>query len=246
MLATLSLFHVINPMQRILVTALVAGGIAGLFVFAVQHAKLTPLILAAEVYESGAAERQPNAPGGPEHVPPAWEPSSGPERTAYTALADIIVGVGYALLLVGAFVLRGAPVDVSRGMAWGAAGYAVFSLAPALGLPPELPGSHSADLFTRQEWWLGTAAATAGGSALLAFSRSVLLKAAGAVVLALPHLIGAPHPHEIGGPVPPELAAEFTAASLATSALFWLVLGALCGGIYARLGRREAPLRSYS
>src|SRR5260221_3743012 len=161
MLATLSLFHVINPMQRILATALIAGGIAGLFVFAVQHAKLTPLILAAEVYESGAAERQPNAPGGPEHVPPAWEPSSGPERTAYTALADIIVGVGYALLLVGAFVLRGAPVDVSRGMAWGAAGYAGFSLAPALGLPPALPGSHSADLFTRQEWWLRTAAANA-------------------------------------------------------------------------------------
>jgi cobalt transporter subunit CbtA len=231
-------------MRRILVTALVAGGIAGLFVFAVQHAKLTPLILAAEVYEAGAAEHRPNAPG--EHVPPAWEPSSGLERTAYTALADIVVGVGYALLLVGAFVLRGAPVDVSRGMAWGAAGYAVFSLAPALGLPPELPGSHAADLFARQEWWLGTVAATACGSALLAFSRSVLPKGAGALVLALPHLIGAPHPHEIGGPVPPELAAEFTAASLATSALFWLVLGALCGGIYARLGQREARLRSYS
>src|SRR5258708_15772155 len=130
MFATLSLFNVINPMQRILVTALVAGGIAGLFVFAVQHAKLTPLILAAEVYESGAAERQPNAPGGPEHVPPAWEPSSGPERTAYTALADIIVGGGYALLLVGAFVLRGPPVDVSPGMACAAAGLPFFLLRP--------------------------------------------------------------------------------------------------------------------
>jgi len=233
-------------MRRILLTALVAGGIAGLFVFAVQYAKLTPLILAAEIYESGAAEHEHNDPAGPPHDPPAWEPSNGLERTAYTVLADIIVGVGYAFLLAGAFVLRGAPVDVPRGMAWGAAGYAVFSLAPAMGLPPELPGSHAADLFARQEWWLGTVAATACGSALLAFSRSVLLKAAGAVVLALPHLIGAPHPHPIGGPVPPELAAEFTAASLATTALFWLVLGALAGGIYARLSRREAPSASYS
>src|SRR5260221_6906818 len=148
MLATLSLFHVINPMQRILVPALVAGGIAGFFVFAVQHAKLTPLILAAEVYESGAAERQPNAPGGPEHVPPAWEPSSGPEPTAYTALADIIVGVGYALLLAGAFVLHGAPVDVSRGVPSGAAGYAVFSLPPAPGRPPATPARPSPSLFT--------------------------------------------------------------------------------------------------
>lgn len=233
-------------MRRILVTALVAGCIAGLFAFAVQHAKLTPLILAAEVYEEGAAEHQHDDMGGHEHPPPpAWEPSNGLERTAYTALADIVIGVGCALLLVGSFVLRGAPVDAPRGMAWGAVGFAVFSLAPAMGLPPELPGSHSADLFARQEWWLGTAAATAGGSALLAFSRSVLLKAAGAVVLALPHLIGAPHPHEIGGPVPPELAAEFTAASLATMALFWLVLGALSGGIYAWLGQRDAPLISY-
>ncbi len=166
-------------MRHILVTALVAGCIAGLLFFAVQHAKLTPLILAAEVYESGAAEHQPNSLGGAEHASPAWEPSSGLERTAFTALADIIVGVGYALLLVGAIALRGSPVDVSRGMAWGAAGYAVFSLAPALGLPPELPGSHAADLLARQEWWLGTVAATACGSALLAFSRPVLLKVVG-------------------------------------------------------------------
>ena len=226
-------------MRRILVAALAAGCIAGLFAFAVQHARLTPLILAAETYEDRAAEHQPGAPAAGEHAS-AWEPANGLERTLYTALADVIVGVGYALLLVGAFVLRGAPVDAWRGLAWGAAGFAVFSLAPALGLPPELPGSHSADLFARQEWWLGTAAATAVGAALLAFARAPLLRVAGVVVLALPHLIGAPQPPQIGGPVPPELAAAFTAASLATTALFWLVLGALSGAIYARLGRRPA------
>jgi cobalt transporter subunit CbtA len=232
-------------MRRILLTALVAGGLGGLFVFALQHARLTPLILAAEVYETGAAEHEHENARGPQQDAPAWQPSNGLERAAYTALADVIVAVGYACLLVGAFVLRGDPVDVPRGMAWGAAGYAVFSLAPAMGLPPELPGSHAADLFARQEWWLATVAATAAGSALVAFSRTVLLKAAGAVVLALPHLIGAPHPQAIGGAVPPELAAEFTAASLATSALFWLVLGALAGGIYARLGRRTGLSASY-
>ncbi|HEX7968574.1 MAG TPA: hypothetical protein VF502_10160 [Stellaceae bacterium] len=41
-------------------------------------------------------------------------------------------------------------------------------------------------------------------------------------------------------------AVQFTAASLATNAVFWLVLGAPCGGIYTPLGRRGTPLFSHS
>ena len=52
------------------------------------------------------------------------------------------------------------------------AGFAVFMLAPSLGLPPELPGMPAAELGPRQVWWLLTAAATAAGLALLAFRRT--------------------------------------------------------------------------
>jgi cobalt transporter subunit CbtA len=218
-------------MQRILATALVAGSIAGLFVFALHIARLTPLILAAEAYERA----EPHAEVDAEHG--SWAPSEGLERTAYTAVADMIVGIGFALLLVGGFTLRGKPIDLRAGLAWGIAGYAVFTLAPAFGLPPELPGSHAAGLLARQEWWAGTVVASALGLALMAFSTSLMGRAVGIGLIMLPHLIGAPPPPEIGGALPAELAAEFTAASMAITAAFWLVLGAVSGGIYARLGR---------
>ncbi len=130
--------------------------------------------------------------------------------------------------------LRGEPTNATLGVLWGAGGYVAFSLAPSLGLPPELPGTFTADLAARQLWWLGTAVASACGLALLVLARSTPLKLLGGFSLALPHLIGAPHPPAIGGAVPPELAAEFAAVSLATPALFWVALGALCGGLYAR------------
>ena len=54
-------------------------------------------------------------------------------------------------------------------MFWGFAGFAVFTLAPGLGLPPELPAMPAADLGDRQIWWTATVLATAVGLALIAF-----------------------------------------------------------------------------
>ena len=108
-------------MQKILFTAIVAGCLAGIFVFAVQSFKLTPLILEAEVYEDAdaakkeAAEAASAAAMGMEHhqhEEEAWEPANGFERNAYRFVADLGVGVGFALMLVGAFSLRGEPMDV--------------------------------------------------------------------------------------------------------------------------------------
>lgn len=216
-------------MQRIFLTAIVAGIVAGLAGFGLQSAKLTPLILHAETYESVDEGGHEHDHGGE-----AWTPADGFERSAWSAVANIGVGVGYALLLVGAFALRGEKMDATRGLLWGLAGFAVFSLAPGFGLSPELPGSMAADLFARQTWWIGTAAATAGGLWLLAFYRPVALKAAGIALLALPHVIGAPHPEAIGGAPPTELSAEFAAASLAVAAVFWAVLGTVGGWFYSR------------
>ncbi len=107
--------------------------------------------------------------------------------------------------------------------------------APALGLPPEPPGVDAGPLAARQAWWLGTAIATALGLWLLAFAGRRELRLLGIVVLAVPHLVGAPHVELSGGPTPPALIEEFIAASLVTSAVFWLVLGGVSGLVYRRL-----------
>ncbi len=222
-------------MRHLLLTALVAAFIAGVTVFAVQSAKVVPLIIAAEAYEEAAPT--PAEPAGHAHTSEAWEPAEGFERQAYTALADLLVAFGFALVLTGLFALRGRRVDARQGLLWGLAGFAVFAGAPALGLPPELPGSQAAELGLRQFWWFGTVLATGAGLALLVLQSRVLPRAAGVVMMALPHLVGAPHPHEAAGTAPPELVAQFIVASLITSAVFWVVLGSSAGWLYGRLAR---------
>lgn len=216
-------------LRRLLLTALVAGTLAGLAAAAVQQVKAVPLLLQAEAYEKAA---------GGEAEDGAWEPAPGMERIAYRVATDVIAGIGFGLILSGAFALdglAGGRIDPKRGVLWGLGGFAAFSLAPALGLPPELPGMAAAALGARQAWWLGTVTATAAGIGLLAFGARLPWRALGIALLLLPHLIGAPHPSEEGGTVPPELAAAFAAASLVSAALFWLVLGGAGGWVYRRL-----------
>jgi cobalt transporter subunit CbtA len=229
--------------QRVFLTAVIAGLCAGLVVFAAQRVKIYPLIELAEVYEAQAATAHAHDHAH-EHGAAAeaeWEPAPGFERGAYSLVADIVAGVGFALLLVGAVALanlRGHAIDLRRGVMWGAAGFVVFTLAPSLGLAPELPGMAAADLVVRQEWWIGTVLATACGLGLIVFWRSWPYRIAGVVALVAPHLIGAPLDTEAGS-VPPELAAQFVVASMATAALFWLVLGGLSGWLYRYLGGPE-------
>jgi cobalt transporter subunit CbtA len=230
-------------LRRIFLTALIAGTAAGLFAAGLQHLKLIPLIAAVEVYEAaGAQADHPHAVGGAhaDHQHDAvaeWEPAPGIERAFYTLIADLLAGIGFALLLTGAVALarsRGYAIDARHGLLWGAAGFAAFALAPAIGLPPELPGMSAAELAARQQWWLLTAAATAGGLALLIFAKPPALRVFGAVLIVLPHLIGAPAAPHGGAGVPAELAAEFATASLATAAAFWLLLGSVSGWLYRR------------
>jgi len=159
----------------------------------------------------------------------------GLERLLHTGLANLLLGVGFALLLIACFALYGKPVTPRQGVLWGLAGFAVFTLAPGLGLPPEVPGSRAAAVTDRQIWWVCTAAATALGLWLMVFARQHALKVLGIVVIAIPHLIGAPGPAEIGGKVPPELAGHFAAASIVVSAIFWASLGWLGGVFWQRL-----------
>jgi cobalt transporter subunit CbtA len=203
--------------RRIFLVALIAGTAAGLLAAGVQRFKVIPLITAAEVYEAAASHTGHYHDGASaDHHHPAptatgagqqWEPAAGLERTAYTILADLLAGIGFALILGGAVAvarLRGHAIDAGRGLLWGVAGFAIFSFAPATGLPPELPGMAAANLVARQQWWLMTAAATAAGLAMIVFSRGAALRVAGLAVLLIPHLVGAPTtPHAESTPPPP-------------------------------------------
>ena len=148
----------------------------------------------------------------------------------------IVLAVGFGLILIACFALRGGEIDGRKGVIWGLAGFAVFSLAPGLGLPPEAPSSMAAELIARQEWWLLAAGATAVGLALMVFGKGIPWVILGIVILAAPHIIGAPHTEEIGAKFPPEIAGHFAAASLVTAAIFWAVLGWLSGTFYRRAG----------
>lgn len=247
--------------QRIFATALGAGIAVGLLMAAIQHVTLVPLILEAEKYESGAATVHKHTQAVPrptdigaavagalpavigqaqahdDHPAVAAEEENSPWRAVFTTIATTLTAVGFALLLAGAFAVSGRAVTAREGLLWGIGGFVAFALAPAFGLPPELPGSVAAELTARQAWWMGTMAATLTGLGLLAFVRRAWVIPVAVVLFAAPHLIGAPHPHEGAGLVPPELAATFAARSLGVNALMWALLGLATGALYTRFGR---------
>jgi cobalt transporter subunit CbtA len=207
---------------------LCAGLLSGVFAAAAHHLGTVPVILQAEVYEN---------PAGHEHAT-AWEPENGAERTTYTLLADILTGIGFALLLAAGLTLRGGDVTWREGAFWGLAGFATFSLAPGLGLPPQVPGAEAAPLYERQLWWSATAVSTGSALALLAFTRQVLWAILAAVLIVLPHLYGAPRPVEDAGAAPEALAHQFVVAATVVNFLFWVILGASTGYFYGRLQPR--------
>lgn len=216
--------------RTMLFCAVPAGLLAGLLMASLQQLWAVPLILRAEIYEA-AAQAQVAAP------------AVSVARVASTALADIVAGVAFALLLIAVQVLRGGAVGGRRGLVWGLAGFVVFVLAPSLGLPPELPGTASADIAARQVWWIATAAATATGLGLLAFRFRLLPALLAVGLVLLPHLIGAPQPGELGTLVPAALAHEFIAAVLVTGLVFWAVLGVMTGVLYDRFLAARPELR---
>lgn len=228
--------------------AVIAGLLAGLALAAVQTFTTVPLIMQAETYE-GAAPAAPadheHAPGtaAHEHAAPAeeahdhgngWAPDDGAERNFYTFAASALTGIGFALLLVVASELAGGINSWRQGVLWGIAGFAVFVLAPGLGLPPELPAMPAGDLVARQVWWIGTAAATAAGLALIAFRGTLAWSLLGLALIVIPHMIGAPKPADYSTPVPDGLHHDYVVAVMVTNFLFWAMLGGLIGVLRQR------------
>ncbi|MGX5842087.1 CbtA family protein [Mesorhizobium sp. ArgA1] len=187
------------------------------------------------------------APAPAEAAAPAedegWAPADGFERFAFSVLANIVTGIGFALVLVAVSEFAGGIGNWRQGVFWGLAGFAVFTLAPGLGLPPELPAMPAADLMPRQIWWWSTVAATAIGLALIAFRTSAPLTVLAVVLIVAPHIVGAPQPDSFETPIPEGLHHQFVVAVTVTNLVFWLVLGAVIGVVRGRFTGTTTSLR---
>ena len=235
---------------RMVAGGLIAGFAAGLLAALLHFAFLQNTLLLGEEYESGAAVHWagPLTTGGAHyHDETALTEDAeadtdttqtGPEtetqedsaftRNALTVLFTGLVYSGYGLILVAAMqvpALFGRSVNPRDGILWGVAGFAVVQALPSLGLPPQLPGTLSADVVQRQIWWIGTIAASAIGLGLLAYGRNLLWTALAIALLVAPHLISAPQIEGYWGYAPPELGAQFATRVLSVGMIAWAFLG---------------------
>lgn len=239
--------------RNLFFAALVAALCAGLATSIFQAWRVTPLIFAAEAYE-GDGNAHSHAQGTPEHShdeaattadshdEDEWMPQDGLERTAYTVLANLLMAAGYALIIGAVSVLFNLPITFANGLLWGLGGFAAFSLAPALGLPPGLPGMPVAETLARQIWWAGAALSTGAAFVLVAKQRAAWALAAAIALVIIPQLVATPVvPDEASG-VPASLAAAFTAAVLYNGALFWVILGLAFGRMADYLASRPVTL----
>ena len=236
--------------RNLFAAALLAALCAGLITAGLQHFRVTPLILHAETFEGDAGHSHGAEAADHDHgdavaateaaEPEEWAPADGFERTAYTTLATVLAAAGFALVIGAVSMFAGLPITFANGFLWGIAGFVTFSLAPAYGLAPELPGMPAADLFARQVWWVGTALATGAACLLLAKTRAGWAFAVAIALVAIPHIIGAPAAPDEPSGVPAHLATEFAAITLGTSLVFWLILGTVFGKLNDTFAARTA------
>jgi len=232
--------------RNLLSSGLIAGAVTGLAVAFLQLWLIQPLIVEAEMFETGAKVL-------PAPMTAATDLASNHEatetsgridvtRASYTVLFLIVTWSGFGLLAVSgiAALRRVLPSLAVSAPAIALVGFATFSLMPALGLPPELPGMPAADLLTRQIWWVGTTIATVAAIATALRFRSFAAWLGAIALVAGPHLIGAPMPPVAPATVPPDLAALYATRVLGVSFLGWL----LCGSVLLLLlssGQEENP-----
>ena len=241
--------------RNLFLAALVAALCAGLATSAFQAWRVTPLIFAAESFEGSGEEAHVHADGAEadsagdavvahDHAEDEWMPQDGFERTAYTVLANILMAAGYALIIGAVSVVFNLPVTFANGLYWGFAGFAAFTLAPALGLPPGMPGMPVADTLARQIWWFTTAFSTGAAFIIVAKFRAPWALALAVALIFLPHLIAAPQAPDDPTGVPPRMTAEFVSAVLYNGAIFWVVLGLAFGRMADYLAARPAAIPS--
>ena len=228
-------FPATDPMfTRILTSGLIAGAAAGLIAAVLQLVFVQPVLLHAELYESGelvhfgqgaASAAMPDLPG------------LSFTRDGLTVLFTMLIYAGYALMLVVAMSLaeeRGAAISGRTGILWGIAGFLAVQMAPGFSLAPEVPGSAAADVALRQVWWFATVGAAALALWLIAFGQSWIAWGIAVALLLAPHLVGAPAADGFTGPVPTELGALFAARAFGVGLAAWVLTGLFAGALWAQ------------
>jgi len=230
---------------RIIYSAVGIGLLTGLLLSLMQIVSVDPIIFAAEAYELEMPDASPAGHEGHDHDHTGWAPADGLERTAYTVLSNISAAIGFAAIMLALMnlfaMMRQGDFKPVHSLLWGLAGFAALYLAPAIGLPPEIPGIEAAPSGHRQAWWLLAVSSIGAGLGLLALAP-LRYKAISVLFFAIPYLVGAPHPE---GPlfVHPDPAAvialmelhqRFIIASGIVNLLFWIALGLACGYAFNR------------
>jgi len=233
-----------TALRSMLFVAALAGLAGGVAMTLMQVFATVPLILEAETFEGAlAAPAHDHAAGVAEHDhgEDEWAPADGFQRMTLIAVANLVTAIGFGLVLVAASEFAGGITTWRQGLLWGLAGFATFTVAPGLGLPPELPAMPAAELGPRQAWWIACVALTGGGLALIAFGRTLPLALVGCALLVVPHLIGAPQPASHESPIPADLHHRFVVAVTVTSLVFWLMLGLAVSLLRPRFAAELAP-----
>ena len=219
--------------SRLLTSALIAGAGAGLIAALLQLVFVQPILLHAELYESGQLVHFGADPVSAEQVVPLLQPL----RDGLSILFTMLNYTGWALLLVAGMALaqrNGHDLTVRGGLLWGIAGFVAAQLAPSFSLPPEVPGLAAAEVAPRQIWWVATVASAGLAMWLIAFGRTWAAWGAAIALLLAPHLIGAPQPEFFTGTVPPELSSEFAARTLGTGLAAWVMIGVIASWLLTR------------
>ncbi|MGO9602412.1 MAG: CbtA family protein [Candidatus Binataceae bacterium] len=210
-------------------TALVAGFLAGLCLFVIQRSSTLPLIHTAETYEKASSLESRSDPFATE-----------PLRSISTLLGDVFVAIGFGLIVTGIFTVGGGG-GWEFGLLIGLAGFVTFDLAPAVVVPPAVPGMEVASLALRQTGWL-VAVASAVIGIILIFYLSGLARLSGLLFLVLPAVV-----FRILVPIPAPgtpldslalLDRAFVTRTLGVMLVFWLILGTLSGYLFTRAQRK--------
>lgn len=215
---------------RILTSALIAGAAAGFLAALLQLAFVQPILLQAELFESGSLAYAAGMDWP--QVPFAFDL----QRDGLSVLFTMLIYSGYGLILVALMSLaeeRGALVAGRTGLLWGVAGFVTVHLAPGVSMAPEVPGVAAADVGERQIWWFATVIAAGISMWLIAFGKNWAAWGAAVILLLAPHMVGAPQADILAGPVPPEIAALFAARAFGVGFAAWVILGILAGALWA-------------
>lgn len=221
---------------RLLISALFAGAAAGLIAGLLQLLFVQPVLLHAELYESGALV---HFGADKAHTAHPVLPGIDVMRDGLSVVFTMLTYTGYALIMLAVMGIaedRGAAIDGRSGILWGIAGFVTFHLAPGFTLAPEVPGVAAADVAARQVWWFTTAGAAGIALWLIAFGRGWMMWGPAIVLLLAPHIIGAPEPDVFTGPVPTEIGALFAARAFGVGLAAWVLLGCFAGYFWQREG----------